>query len=174
MVKVYGTHYKSKRYVKGYGHMTTYQKGNGIEEVAYEGAKAFAKQAVPTMKRLWKSLSPEARDAVIQGGVNLGVEGAKKLGSKISGLTSSLGETAEAKLGELIGKPESQKISKEAKNVIKTMLNQGKKQVREKAKEEIKMLGKEKLLTKQQRKDLRKGSKAVLSKLLAGRGLRLM
>ena len=176
MVKVYGgTHYKSKRYVKGYGHMTTYQKGNGMEKVAFAGAKAFAKQAIPTMKRLWKSLSPEARDSIIQGGVNLGVQGAEKLGSKISGITGRLGETAEAKLGELIGsKKESKKISKEAKKVIKKMLKQGKKQVRKKAKEQINKAGKAQLLTKQQRKDLRKGSKVALSKLLAGRGLRLM
>ena len=139
MVKVYGTHYKSKRYVKGYGHMTTYQKGNGMEQVLYEGGKAFAKQAIPMAKKLWKSLSPEMKDAVIQGGVNIGVKGAERLGSKISEITGRLGESAESKLGELIGKPESKTISKEAKKVIKKMLKQGKKQVRKKAKEEIKI-----------------------------------
>lgn len=175
MVKVYGgTHYKTKRYMKGYGHMVVHQRGDGMGQVAFATGKAFAKKAIPMAKKVWGSLSPEAKEAILSAGINVAVTGAEKVGSKISEGFQSLGEKAESKLGQLLGKKNSKTISKEAKTIIKKMVKEAKKKGNQKIKTTALPSQLTQNLSQKEQKQLKEGSRAVLSKLLAGRGLRLM
>jgi hypothetical protein len=175
MVKVYGgTHYKSKRYMKGYGHRVVYQRGDGMGQVAYASGKAFAKKAIPIAKKIWKNLTPEAKEAILNAGINVAITGASKVGSKVSEGFEYLGEKAEGKLSKLLGKSASKTISKEAKTIIKKMVKEAKKTGSKKIKSTALPSQLTQNLSKKEQQQLKSGSQAVLSKLLAGRGLRLM
>ena len=79
-MKVY-RHQVGKRYMKGYGVIQTIQHGNGYAEVAVRGAKVLAKKGIPVLKKIWRGMSPQQQEAILEGGVSLGNRAVGAVGS---------------------------------------------------------------------------------------------
>ena len=66
------------QYVMPYGRLPMVG-GN----VYLAGAKTVAKKAIPKLAKLWKSLPPDAKAALISGGIELGSRAAIRAGDAI-------------------------------------------------------------------------------------------
>jgi len=183
MVKIYNR--TQVRRIKGYGHVPVRMNGDGTGQVLFQSAKQMAKYAVPLLKKVWANISPEAKQAMFDATVSLGIRGVKKVGTTIqstfgSGLgenlklqVESLGDSAKSKLEDLVGDT-SDRISKKAEKLLKKLASQTKKKLKKEIKRKALPKSVEKMLTPSQRKKLSEKSEVLLSNLLAGQGLRLL
>lgn len=169
-----------KVYIKGYGHCPcVYQDGGSMGTVAYQSGKTLAKHAIPLIKKAWKNLTPEAREAIIEYTAEQGIRGARFVGRKINKGVTAVGEKAKEKFGNVFGRSEtSGRISKEAEKMLKKIVKSKKKDLKKKAK---KMPVSRKLpksvtdqLSGKEQNQINEASLNMLSALLSGQGLRLM
>jgi len=173
MVKLY--HGVQMRKVKGYGMVPHRLHGDGTAQVLFQSAKQMSKYAVPVLKAVWKNISPEAKQAMYDATVDLGIRGVKKIGTTVkSAFGQGLGDTAQQKLDTLIGETIPDRISAKAEKMLKKMASQTKKRVKKELKHKALPKAVASLLTPAQRKKLSQSSEVMLSNLLAGKGLRLI
>ena len=177
MVKIYNN--VGQAYVKGYGRVPVRYYGDGYGEVAYTSAKHLGKYAFPVLKKVWGSLNPDAKDALVQAGIDVGMRGSERVGSFVRGQAEALGEKARQKLEGILGHTEeSKRISKSAEKMIKKMAKDTRKDFKKKMKKKkvVTKLPKsvQKHLSKSQQKKLNEASVSMLSKMLSGQGLKLM
>ncbi len=154
------------QYVMPYGRLPMIG-GN----VYLAGAKTVAKKAIPKLAKLWKSLPPDAKAAIISGGIELGSRAAIRAGDAIRSGVSNLSQKAEDKLAGLLGRKTSKtarkKVSKKARRMIKDLVKEKKRNV--KLPSSFKNQ-----LSASERSQVSKGGEQILSNLLYGRGLAIM
>ncbi len=172
MVKVYNG--VQMRRVKGYGMVPYHMRGDGNGQVLFQSGKQLAKYAVPLLKKVWANISPEAKQAMFDATVDLGIRGVKKVGTTVrSAFGRGLGDDAQAKLSALM-EDVPDRISAKAEKMLKKMASQTKKRVKKELKHKALPKAVASLLTPAQRKKLSQSSEVMLSNLLAGKGLRLI
>ena len=94
------------------------------------GAKTVAKKAIPKLAKLWKSLSPEMKAAVISGGVELGSKAAIRAGDAIGNLSQKAEDKLAGLLGRKTAKTARKKVSKKARKMIKDLVKEKKRNVK--------------------------------------------
>lgn len=172
MVKIYNG--VQMRRVKGYGMVPYHMRGDGNGQVLFQSAKQMAKYAVPLLKKVWADISPEAKQAMFDATVDLGIRGVKKVGTTVrSAFGRGLAEDAQAKLSAMVEEVPD-RISAKAEQMLRKMASQTKKRVRKELKHKALPKSVTSLLTPAQRKKLSQSSEVMLSNLLAGKGLRLI
>jgi hypothetical protein len=182
-MKIYNN--TGRMYLKG-GHKPvafTYTRGGNIGTILAQSTKGIGKLAVPLVKKAWSSLTPEMRNAIVQGGVDLGMDAARFVGRRANAGIEALGATAKSRLESVLGRSENtSKLSAEAEKMLKTMVKKGKREIQKKKKKAFKKtkpvsaLPKEvqSALTKQQKAKINKASMSAISALLSGQGLKVL
>ena len=182
-MKIYNN--TGKLYMKGKHKPVafTYTRGGNIGQILAQSTKTIGKAAVPLVKKAWSSLTPAMRDAIVQGGVDLGMDAARFVGRKANLGLESLGAAAQSKLESVLGRNENtSKLSAEADKMLKKMVKRGKREIQKKKKKAFKKtkpvsaLPKEvqSALTKQQKAKINKASMSAISALLSGQGLKVL
>ena len=173
--------------VRGYGYSGyvpyQYTRGGNVGKIMLESTKQIAKHGIPIVKKAWASLSPDAREAVIQGGIDVGMQAASRIGQAANLQMARLGTAAKGKLEQVLGKSENtSRISAEAEKMMKKLVKSGKKKALAEAKKKMKNMkpanklpaSVQKNLSKAQKKKLNEDSLNMISKMLSGQGLKLL